>query len=407
MKKKIALILSGGAARGAYEAGVIKALLPELEKHGAGISILSGTSVGSINASYLASIMHLPVKEIVENLEHYWLTFKKEHVFKENWSHAGLRSFLGSLKISQPDFQGFLDYGPLRKIIENEIDWAQVKKNIDDGRIYALTTSATSISTGKSVVFYQCHDPNVIKVISRDSHTRFVSAEISPKHIIASSSIPILFKPEYIKFVDHGEDHGDWFFDGGMRQNTPLYPALTLGADALIIIGLHHLETQVTSEDEKPGLIPNVGKLLNALFLESIKNDTKKLDMINDILETIGDEKIIKKINDERIKKGRKPFKRVPDLFVSPSRMISEIAEEIWDGYPETRSSFKTLDWLFKVGNLKGHPRGDVLSYFFFNPYYAKELIELGYKDTINTMNSEVWDPLQKKNVKLIDKILY
>ncbi len=403
--KKIALVLSGGAARGAYEVGVLKALLPEFQKYG-GFKILCGTSVGSLNACFLASLAHLSPEKIIEALEHYWLTLKREHVFIENWAHAGLRSFLGSLRLGQPDFQGLLDNAPLKRILENEMNWDQIRKNIQDGLVYALTITATSVTNGRSVVFYESNDPNCISVIPRDSHTRFVPDKISPLHTLASSAIPIFFKPEFLRFKDHDIEHGDWFSDGGVRQNTPLMPALTLGADGLVIVGLHYVEEGVSSESDRPGLLQNVGKLLNALFLDHIRHDTQRLTMVNEILESIDDPGLLERINEQRVKKGHKPWRIIPDLFVKPSKPISDIAEEIWDKYPETRKNFRTLDWLFKLGNLKSHLRGDLLSYFFFNPYYSKELIDLGYKDGLEMLSHTIWDPHLKKNVSLVDKLV-
>ena len=206
--------------------------------------------------------------------------------------------------------------------------------------------------------------------------------------------------------MDHNSEHLDWFFDGGVRQNTPLAPALLLGADSLLIVGLHHVQEGDEVQTEKPGLLQNIGKLLNALFLDHVRHDTHRLTMVNEILECIDDPNTIQKINNTRIKTGQKPLRIIPHFFVSPSRKISDIAEDIWDSHPETRKSFKTLDWLFRLGNLKGHFRGDLLSYFFFNPYYAKELIDLGYKDGVEKLNSPIWDPRTKKNIKLIDKLI-
>ncbi|MBI3591251.1 MAG: patatin-like phospholipase family protein [Candidatus Melainabacteria bacterium] len=403
--KKIALVLSGGAARGAYEIGVLKALLPEIQKIG-GFKIICGTSVGSVNACFLASLMHLPIEKLVEGLEHYWLTLKREHVFIENWAHAGLRSFLGSLRLGQPDFQGLLDNTPLKRILDNEINWEQIRKNVQDELIYAMTVTATSVTSGRSMVFYESHNPNCISVIPTESHTRFVPDKITATHALASTSIPIFFRPEYLKFRDHNEEHGDWFCDGGLRQNTPLSPALTLGADALVIIGLHFTEERFSPDSEKPGLLQNVGKLLNALFLDHVRFDTQRLNMVNEILESIDDPSLLHKINDTRVRRGKRPWKVIPDLFISPSKPISDIAEEIWDKYPEVRASFRTLDWLFKLGNLKGHLRGDLLSYFFFNPHYSKALIDLGYTDGLEKLSSTVWDPHTKKNVKVIDKLI-
>ena len=404
--KKIALVLSGGSARGAYEIGVLKALLPEIQKHG-GIKIVCGTSVGSVNACFLASLLHLPPEKIIEGLEHYWLTLKREHVFIENWANAGLRSFLSSLRLGQPDFQGLLDNTPLKKILDNEVNWGQIRKNIhDDKLLYVLTVSATSVTSGRTIVFYESHDPSCLNVIPRDTHTRLVPDQISPIHAQASTAIPIFFKPEYIKFLDHDIEHGDWFCDGGVRQNTPLSPAISFGADALIIIGLHYKEDRFISEEERPGLLHNIGKLLNALFLDHIKFDTQRLNMVNEILEEIDEPALLEKINEQRVKRGSKPWRIIPDLFVFPSKPISDIAEDIWDKYPETRKNFKTLDWLFRLGNLKGHLRGDLLSYFFFNPQYSKALIDLGYKDGLEKINMTVWDPHKKENVRLIDKIL-
>lgn len=403
--KKIALILSGGSARGAYEIGVLKAILPEFQKHG-GFKIICGTSVGSVNACLLTSLLHLPMEKILEGLEHYWLTLKKEHVFTENWANAGLRSFMGSLRLGEADFQGLLDNSPLRRILETEVNWEQLTKNIEDELIYALTVTSTSITSGRSVVFYESKDPNAISVIPRDSVSRFVPDKIGLPHTLASSAIPIFFRPEYLRFKDHDGIHGDWFFDGGVRQNTPLAPALVLGADALVVIGLHFMEEGFGEQDQKPGLVQNIGKLLNALFLDHIRHDRQRLSMVNEILEAIDDPKVMEKINYDRVRRGHKSWKIIPDMFIAPSKPISEVAEEVWDKYPETRKSFKTLDWLFKVGNLQGHLRGDLLSYFFFNPYYSRALIDLGYQDGLEKINSMVWDPTTKKNVRYIDKIV-
>ena len=404
--KKIALVLSGGAARGAYEIGVLKAILPEIQKYG-GFKVICGTSVGSINACFLASLAHLPIENIIDGLEHYWLTLNKEQVFIENWAHAGLRSFLGSLRFGQPDFQGLLDNSPLKRMLDNDINWTQLRKNIQDGKIYALTITATSITSGRAVVFYQSKDPYCITVIPRDTYTRFVPDEIASLHALASTSIPIFFRSEYIPLNEDTEgQEGDWFCDGGVRQNTPLAPALTLGADALVIIGLHHPEAGFSSPSDKPGLLQNVGKLLNALFLDHVRHDTQRLTMVNEILESIDDPILLKQINEQRVKNGHKAWRIIPDMFISPSQPISDLAEEIWDKYPDTRKSFRTLDWLFKLGNLQGHLRGDLLSYFFFNPYYARALIDLGYKDGLEKINSSVWDPKTKKNIKMVDKLL-
>ena len=402
--KKIALVLSGGAARGAYEVGVLKALLPEIQKHG-GFKIICGTSVGSVNACFLASLAHLPVEKLIEGLEHYWLTLKREQVFVENWHNAGLRSFLGSLQLGQPNFAGLLDNSPLKKYLESGVDWGQIRKNIQDGTIYALTVTATSVTSGRSVVFYESRDPNCISVIPRDSPTRFVPDKISVSHPVASTAIPIFFKPEFLQFEDHHTAHKDLFFDGGVRQNTPLMPALTIGADSLVIIGLHFTDPTLASQTERPGLIQNIGKLLNALFLDHVRHDTQRLNMVNEILEAIDDEHLLQKINDKRMKIGKRKWRIIPDLFISPSKSISNIAEEIWDARPETRKNFRTLEWLFKLGNLTGHLRGDLLSYFFFNPHYARALIDIGYKDGLEQINATVWDPHQKKNIRAIDRL--
>ena len=403
--KKIALVLSGGSARGAYEIGVLKALLPEINKIG-GFKIICGTSVGSVNACFLSSLVHLPTDEMIEGLEHYWLTLKRENVFVENWAHAGLRSFLGSLKLGEPNYQGLLDSSKLNSYLQNEVDWNKIHENIDAELIYALTITATSAVSGRSVVFYESHDPHCINVIPANSHTRFVPDKINHIHPIASCAIPIFFKPELIKFKDHNEEHSDWFFDGGVRQNTPLLPALTIGADALVIIGMHNDEADYRDTGTTPGLLQNIGKLLNAIFLDHIKYDTKTLHMVNEILEAIQDQELLEKINLERQKRGKKKWRIIPDLYVSPSRPISDIAEEIWDAYPDTRKNFRTLDWLFKLGNITEHFRGDLLSYFFFNPQYAKALIDLGYQDGLDAINRTVWDQHLKKNVRVLDKLI-
>src|ERR1700684_3112062 len=88
----VAVVLPGGGARGAYEAGALSVLLPALEARGERVSIWCGTSVGAINATALASLAHLPARQQVAAAKELWRELRKGDVIAPIVGTGGLRT---------------------------------------------------------------------------------------------------------------------------------------------------------------------------------------------------------------------------------------------------------------------------------------------------------------------------
>jgi NTE family protein len=96
-----ALVLAGGGARGAYEAGALSVLLPELERRGELPTIYVGTSVGALNATMLAALRHLPAEEAVAELVDIWRTLDKSEVIRPILRRQGplaIARYVGALR---------------------------------------------------------------------------------------------------------------------------------------------------------------------------------------------------------------------------------------------------------------------------------------------------------------------
>src|SRR5712691_2246370 len=92
----VAVVLAGGGARGAYEIGALAALLPRLQQRGERPQVFVGTSVGAINAAYLASTAADPPDSVIENGFRLWSEIAFEDVLRPLLSHAELVRALGS-----------------------------------------------------------------------------------------------------------------------------------------------------------------------------------------------------------------------------------------------------------------------------------------------------------------------
>src|SRR5260370_35825212 len=236
----IGLVLSGGGARGAYEAGVIRYLreeLPASVRERVRFDILCGTSVGAITACFLASTMHDPDGQ-GRVLSDMWTDLSLEAVYKvkgeDLWS---LTRKMWRAATNEPvRAEGWRLYDvfhpePLEEIVRTRAPWPRISANLAKGLFSSLAVSATQIATGRSVVFVQRSTPG-LPPWSRDPNTEAREAVIGPEHALASAAIPLLFRS-----VKIGEEY---FCDGSLRQNTPLTPALRLGAQRVLIIALKY-----------------------------------------------------------------------------------------------------------------------------------------------------------------------
>src|SRR6266849_2308507 len=242
---KYALIMSGGGARGAYEAGVLSWVLDDLPRRlgrPVRFQILTGTSVGAIHACYVAATFGRP--DAGKGLIDIWHSLRVGGVYNVGVSDMvgiplRLLGFRGR-KTAPPEgaiperLTGLLDTLPLERLVRESIPWANLRYLVETGEIEAVAVAATEISSGKSVVWVDNRE-GIVRYWARDPFVIARPAKLSPAHALASAAIPFLFPAPRID--------GAYFCDGGLRLNTPLSPALRLGADRLLIVGLRHTPT--------------------------------------------------------------------------------------------------------------------------------------------------------------------
>lgn len=360
-KTKIGLLLSGGGARAAYQVGVLRAIA-ELYPTGskAPFSVISGTSAGSINAVALAG-HDGNFSEKVQRIVDVWANFEIHHVFKSDiaclsgqifrWITSSLLPF--GLGGKHP--ASLLDNQPLRELLLDRVDFDHIQETIDRGELDALCVNACNYSSGQSVSFFQAHS----SVLEWNRAFRCGTKEkITIDTLMASSAIPVIFPA-----VKIGEDY---YGDGTMRQNTPISPALHLGAEKILVIGVRAKNPNATTPAPKalrPSISQISGFIMDTLFLNSMDSDMERLERINDLNSAIPE-------------KNRK-FRNIEHLMIYPSKDIAEIAESLFVTLPK---SFRLA--LKFIGMNKGSSR-QLTSYLMFNKPFCSTLIDLGYTDAM------------------------
>jgi len=392
--RRFALVMSGGGARGAYEAGVLEFVLDELPRrlgHPVRFQIVTGTSVGAIHACYVAATQGR--RHAGRGLTDIWRSLEVGGVYRVGIGDAvgvplRLLGLSGGGKKPPEDgvperLSGLLDTAPLERLVQKRVPWDRLRHNVETGEVEAVAIAATEISSGKSIVWVD----NRQRAVHRWVHDPFVvarSVTLGPRHALASAAIPFIFPAPRID--------GGYFCDGGLRLNTPLAPALRLGADRLLIIGLRHPPTP----EEEAALAPHResnysslaylgGKVLNALLLDHVDYDVDRLRLVNAILDTgvqaYGPD-FMQRINAVIEELRGTPYKVVRNVYLLPSRDLSVIAAECFEHHRRPKGVRGWLsDAVAHYALLGIAAEADLLSYLYFDDCYARHLIELGRSD--------------------------
>jgi len=362
MPGTLALVLTGGGARAAYQIGFLRCLarkLPELR-----LSVITGVSAGAINATYLAARPG-SLADAVESLYEMWSGLTPERVFRvdslsvlQSALRWGFRLVSGGSS-SAPRVRGLLDTQPLRELLSAglEIEAGRIlgiDRNLEENRLQAFALTTLSYSTGQTVTWVQgCgleawERPNRVGMKTR----------ITVEHVMASSALPFLFPAVELA--------GGWYGDGGIRLASPLAPAIHLGADRILAVSTRYPRSRgEANEPVVTGYPPPAqvaGELLNAVFLDALDQDAQRLERINSLVEKLPPED-----------RGR--LRPIEMLVLRPSVDLGRLAAEFEPQLPGT------LRFLTRGLGTRETTSPDLLSMLLFQPDYLSRLIEIGERD--------------------------
>lgn len=385
---RVALVLAGGAARGAYELGVVQ-YIAEMVSADLGrdppIDIICGTSVGAINGCALAAFADSP-RSRARRLASQWKALRMADVLRLHPLY--LARFTAGL-LGKPTLQGevkgkryggLIDPSGLEKVIRDGIPFERITEHLRSGLLTGVTVSTTHVTTGTTVVFVARAKPGLPRW-SRDRKVVAHSAELRLDHALASGAIPLMFPAVAID--------GEFYCDGGLRQNIPLSPARHLGADGLLVINpRYNYETPLLplplDEVQLPGPWFLIGKALNALLLDRVENDIERLQRINSILlagKRCYGEEFIPNLNKALGKDPEHGLRPLASLLIDASANIGQLAVEYVRSPSFVRRNPGMLGKIVRGVSDNEADESDLLSYVLFDGEFTSQLIDMGWRD--------------------------
>lgn len=367
----VGLVLAGGGARGAYELGALSRLLPALEARGERPRVIVGTSVGALNTAFLAATAHLAAEEVVERGLSIWREIRFEQVLAPLGSPGAvhrLARYVGQfLGIRGARLEALLDPAPLRDTVRELVAFDAIERNVATQALHAAAVVATSARTSRSVVF---HDGGGRPARDDKRGIDYVPARLTDEHVRASAAIPGAFPAVHVATPEPG-----WYFDGGTRLNTPIKPALELGAWRIVVVALNAIATPAAqpAREHRPDALEGAAQLIQAVLVDPLAHDVATLATINALV-------------------GGSPGAthrkhRIPYIFVAPQQRdaIGQLAREVFnEHYAHLADALHARDLAFlgrAVAGGSDPAHGELLSYLFFAPELARELIALGQAD--------------------------
>ncbi len=381
------LVLSGGGARGAYEAGVVQGIMEVLRPTQPIFDVLTGTSVGALNAAYLAAHSHFPdmsargLSEQWRQLEvskHLRLDMRGVLGWKRDW---GPSEDDEDGKMPRRAGRSVLDPRALEDIVRDGVPWDDLHANIRAGRVRALIVAALHIASGRTTLFAELAPGAELKAV-QDPRRAQVLEELTSDHVLASAAIPLVFPARRI---------GNSFFcDGGVRFNTPIAPALRAGAERLVVVSVASQEptaTDATPIEERIQAYNSpvfmIGKVLNALLLDPLRYDLQVLGRLNDLLTVLEDvlpPHQLEAVQNVIVASRGIPYRRVETLVFRPSQNVGAMARN----HAAKLQSSRFSSWLIsRTATLGALWESDLLSFILFDAEFSDELIELGRQDAL------------------------
>ncbi|WP_295464567.1 patatin-like phospholipase family protein [uncultured Pseudomonas sp.] len=358
-EQRTGLILAGGGARGAYQVGVLQTVAATLRvpAHNP-FPILVGTSAGALNAAVLGCGA-LDFGRAVQRLAAVWSGLETGMIYRSDWLGAtrqatrfGLQTLFGAWR-QEP--LALLDNTPLRALLTRELDFSGITAALRHRALRAVAVSAFGYASGQAMTFYQSQgalDPWF-------RHRRVgVPARLAVDHLMASTAIPLFFPP-----VKIGREY---LGDGSVRQTAPISPALHLGADRILVIGLGAPGGNERGVQGRPPSVAQIGgHLLNSTFVDALDSDTETLRRLNLLSNALP-------VGDPVTGRLCRP---VEMLVISPSEPLGDLAARHRKRMPPA------LRQLLRGVGVNRPSGSALLSYLLFESAYCQELMALGRAD--------------------------
>ncbi len=365
----LALVLTGGGARAAYQVGILRCIARHFPQ--TRFDIITGVSAGAINVAFLASSVR-PLSVTVADLEGLWRNLRVQDVFRVDFGSLlkhvmlwGFRLISGGSRVNR-EARGLVDTTPLHdllnRVLAKDADGAiaGISENIERCQPKAVAMTTLNYSTGQTVTWVQGCDIQTWKRPLR----RSIKIRLTVDHVMASAALPLFFSAVSL-------DNG-WFGDGGIRLSAPLSPALHLGAQRILAISTSYRKTfEEADQPETPGYPPPaqiVGQLMNAVFLDLLDEDAARLEKSNAFLRELPVE--------------QRQGSRIVDLLVlRPSQDLAKLAAFYEADLP------RCFRFLIRGWGTRETSSPDLLSLLMFHPDYLRKLIEMGEADAEARVN--------------------
>ena len=361
----LAIVMSGGGARAAYQAGVLRGLarhLPETR-----FPIIIGVSAGAINAAFLGAHPG-SLFEAADELCQLWTSLHVEDIFRLDapsliqsilrWVRWAARLGSGAPLLG-PEIRGLVDTQPLRAtmhrasaVVDGEI--IGIGRNLERDRLKAIAMITLNYTTGQTITWVQGRHLRPWA----QPRLRSVQARLTIEHVMASAALPLVFPA--IRLGD------SYYGDGGVRLSAPLSPALRLGASRVLAISARHEPT--LEEADRPQIVGYpppaqiLSHLFDSIFLDVLDEDVRRLKSLNPLIEKLPEE-------------DRNGLKPVDIRVMRPSDDLGKLSAAYEPQLPE---GFRLLT---RSLGTKETTTPDFLSYLMFQPDYLEHVVRMGEAD--------------------------